>query len=75
MARIRYTELPLAPHAVEAESLHALLNKKCRNYGFLIDLKSVIGATSITVVTRLTKRALFLYRAMAHGMFNIAMRM
>lgn len=47
MARIRYTELPLAPHAVEAESLHALRNKEYRNYGFLIDLKSVIGATSI----------------------------
>lgn len=47
MARIRYTELPLAPHAVEAESLHALRNKECRNYGFLVDLRSVIGATSI----------------------------
>ena len=47
MAIIRYTELPLAPHAVEAERIRALQNKKCRNYGFLIDLKSVIGATSI----------------------------
>lgn len=47
MAIIRYTELPLAPHAVEAEYIHALQNKECRNYGFLIDLRSVVGATSI----------------------------
>lgn len=47
MAITRYTELPLAPHAVEAERICNSLNKKCRNYGFLIDLRSVIGATSI----------------------------
>lgn len=47
MAIIRYADLPLAPHALEAERICNPLNKKCRNYGFLIDLRSVIGATSI----------------------------
>lgn len=48
LRKIDHLELPLAPHAIEAQKLADLrASKPTPNWGYLIDLKDVPGAISI----------------------------